>query len=84
MGSKWARNGLKSSNGNKSYNGNKSSNQIKKHNRTKSTNRTKCNPRGLASYEIWACLKLFHVAKQDQARCTFFTKINKQKMANMT
>ena len=22
------------------------------------TNRTKCNPRGLASYEIWACLNL--------------------------
>ena len=36
-----------SSNGNISSNGNKSSNG------------NECNPRGLASYEIWACFKLF-------------------------
>ena len=28
------------------------------------TNRTKCHPRGLASYEIWACLFLFWHSKQ--------------------
>ena len=44
-----------SSNGNISSNGNKSSNGKKSSNDNKSSNGNECNPRGLASYKIWAC-----------------------------